>query len=373
VPAVGGQGQGTATIPGGLTPGDSLALTETSPNPTTRSIATLNVEQLRLNLTSTSTTGSCSPDSVLDAFGVMCTDAGSVPAVGPLDGSTLPTELDDLSGGDTSVDIPTTSTMIPDSDEVLGSFEAYADFLGPAVATATLSISPRGAITPTVSTTLALTTDAIGQFGKVAVNALASGQYAATWTITDANGDTRTQESAFVVQPGGAQGPTGPTGVWPRRACGSSRDCGSRRSGRSARPCRASRGPRPTGASRPGGRAGTGGIAPRHSRFLSSHNHARLTQAVRGLRPYIASLGVSRCNVSERCSPAPRTPLRRGRVACCKPYSATTSWCPPQVCSRNVHVDAEPFWRDWSVGCTGCHRHFLDCRLSDFRLAPTFR
>jgi hypothetical protein len=213
VPAVGGQGQGTATIPGGLTPGDSLALTETSPNPTTRSIATLNVEQLRLNLTSTSTTGSCSPDSVLDAFGVMCTDAGSVPAVGPLDGSTLPTELDDLSGGDTSVDIPTTSTMIPDSDEVLGSFEAYADFLGPAVATATLSISPRGAITPTVSTTLALTTDAIGQFGKVAVNALASGQYAATWTITDANGDTRTQESAFVVQPGGAQGPTGPTGA----------------------------------------------------------------------------------------------------------------------------------------------------------------
>jgi hypothetical protein len=59
------------------------------------------------------------------------------------------------------------------------------------------------------------------------VPALSPGRYTATWTATDANADTRTLTTRFVVQPdqqgptgpqgqtgpAGATGPTGPTGI----------------------------------------------------------------------------------------------------------------------------------------------------------------
>jgi hypothetical protein len=125
-------------------------------------------------------------------------------------------QSDDASGGLTQTEVADIEDTSPiDGEIVYGPFTALAPagFPGPnnsvvpSTDAVSLSITPAGSATPVFAAANVNTT------GGVAVTGLAPGNYDATWTWSDSNGDARTMATRFVEEPaGGATGSAGPAG-----------------------------------------------------------------------------------------------------------------------------------------------------------------
>jgi hypothetical protein len=226
-----------AFTPGTLHGGDQMALSNGS-----RTLTTLDVAHLRVDITGEQTVlsgGTCQADQYYApplssaptngsagdptaiAGGSALTDS-ICPSSGDATGlsATNIVQTDELSGGQTTTHVPDVEDTSPMQGEtVYGAFTALAESGLP---------GPDNTITPTDSTTnIAVSISPAGGGAPVftssnvdtpsgaAVRALSPGTYKATWTLTDASGDTRTVTTRFVEQPAvqGAQGPPGPQGL----------------------------------------------------------------------------------------------------------------------------------------------------------------
>jgi hypothetical protein len=234
---VSGAADATGTISKGLAVkrGDTITLSNSVP----RVLTTLHVANLKVSITGDSSTvagGTCSP---LQYWGGPVTTpptngsagepsaiaggsalTGDVcPASGKADG--LPTadlaQTDELSGGSTVTEVADVADTSPiEGETVYGTFTALAE--------ATDGSSPIGlSIAPASGGAAVFTSSNVATASGVAVTGLAPGTYKATWTVTNANGDTRVVTTRFVEQaantgpagppgPPGAKGPTGPAG-----------------------------------------------------------------------------------------------------------------------------------------------------------------
>ncbi len=159
------------------------------------------------------------------------------------DASGMPTgtsaQTDELSGGLTQTEVPDVSDTVPMAGEtVYGAFTALAESTDSSSPVA-VSISRASGGPPVFSAAN------VDTAGGALIPGLARGTYKATWTLRDANGDTRIRTTRFVYEPGdpgpsgtagtggsagaggplgpqgsaGAQGPQGPPGTTPRVTC----------------------------------------------------------------------------------------------------------------------------------------------------------
>jgi hypothetical protein len=127
-------------------------------------------------------------------------------------------QTDERSGGATKIDLPTVADTSPmDGESVHGEFIAVAESSGGPLPIS-VSIAPSSGGSPVFTAANADTA------AGVEVPALSPGSYTATWTVSDPNGDTRTQTTQFTDGPGlqgpagahgatGAAGPQGPQGL----------------------------------------------------------------------------------------------------------------------------------------------------------------
>jgi hypothetical protein len=198
-----------------------------------RTLATLHVAHLRAALDDANpgaiAAGSCEPGQYFGAPlsepplpGVPGAGAGAAltgqvcPPSGDATGmpSDAITQTDELSGGLTQTEVPRVTVTAPMAGEtVYGAFPALAESTD-SVSPIAVSIAPAGGGAAVFSAANVDTPDG------TLVSSLARGTYDATWTVTDANGDTRTRTTRFVYEPGspgpsgssGASGSTGPLG-----------------------------------------------------------------------------------------------------------------------------------------------------------------
>jgi hypothetical protein len=221
---------------GAIHGGDAMALSNGS-----RTLTTLHVAHLKVNITGEQTVlsgGTCEPDQYYApplssaptnggagdptaiAGGSALTDT-VCPSNGDASGlsATNIVQTDELSGGQTQTHVPDVEDTSPMQGEtVYGNFVVLAESGLP---------GPDNSVTPTDSTSKiavsiapaggggpVFTSPNVDTVNGVPVNALSPGAYKATWTLTDANGDTRTVTTRFIAQPAlrGAQGPPGPRG-----------------------------------------------------------------------------------------------------------------------------------------------------------------
>jgi hypothetical protein len=230
-------GTGTAvfTFPAGqLVRGSSVALSNGS-----RTLTTLHIANLRVDINGEQSAlagGSCQPGEYFGApLSSVPTSSGpgeetSVGGGADLTGEICPTggdagglptadiaQTDDGSGGQTQTEVPEIEGTAPMQDEeVYGSFIALAQTGLPgqdntvvptdSTSKVAVSIAPAGGGSPVFTDSNVDTADG------ASVPVLGSGGYDATWTLTDANGDTRTVVTSFVENSGGQQGQTGATG-----------------------------------------------------------------------------------------------------------------------------------------------------------------
>jgi hypothetical protein len=215
---------GTITVSVPVHRGGTVALSNVS-----RTLTTLSIANLRVDLTGDNSKvsgGTCSPDQYYGAgltsaptsaqagfpaavaggasgTGTICPASGS--AAGLSSGTIAQT--DELSGGQTQTEVADIVDTSPIEGETLyGTFTALAettDGISPVSLTVTRAGGGSRAIPGNVNTA-----------NGVTVSGLAPGNYTATWTITDPNGDTRTVTTRFIEQSPlqGAQGPQGPQG-----------------------------------------------------------------------------------------------------------------------------------------------------------------
>lgn len=204
----------------------------------TRILTTLHVAHLRVDIAGEQTVlsgGSCQPGDYYGAplsapptnssAGDPTEIAGGAALTGeicPLSGeatglpSTDIVQTDDQSGGQTQTEVPDVEDTSPMEGETV-----YGEFL--AIAESGLP-GPNNTVIPTDSTSKiavsiarasggapVFTAGNVDTINGVTVKGLETGTYRATWTLTDANGDTRTVTTRFVEQPG-LQGPPGPRG-----------------------------------------------------------------------------------------------------------------------------------------------------------------
>ncbi len=204
-----------------------------------RTLSTLHVAKLVVHIVgqgSTVASGTCSPFEywggplshapVNEFAGVPSVLAGGAALTGEIcpgsgDAGGLPTsdiaQTDELSGGETTTEVSDVANSSPMAGETMyGSFTALAE--------ATDGSSPIAlSIAPTAGGPPVFTAANVDTAEGAAVTGLSPGSYKATWTVSDANGDTRTESSRFVEQaglqgaqgaqgPGGGQGPQGPKG-----------------------------------------------------------------------------------------------------------------------------------------------------------------
>lgn len=232
-------GELTAAFSGSpaLTGGDTVTLR----NSASRVLTTLHVAHLRVDLTGEQTAvsgGTCEADDYYGPFTIGPSTSSSAGAFdGPagtgticppnghaagLDATTI-AQTDDHSGGQTQTEVPDVEDTSPlQAETINGAFTALAD---PGLPGPSNSVIPS---TDAVSLTIApasggapvFTSGNVNNASGVAVPALTPGTYAATWVLTDKNGDTRTVRTRFVEQsanagpqgPPGAPGPQGPKG-----------------------------------------------------------------------------------------------------------------------------------------------------------------
>ncbi len=212
-------------------------------NPGNQTITTLHVSHLRVDITgeqSVLSGGSCEADNyygaplssipVSGAAGAPSDIVGGAALTGvicPPDGSAagLPSspiiQTDEHSQGATTTEVPDVEDTSPMLGEtVYGTFTALAESGFP---------GPDNSVAPDATSTVALTIRHssggapvktfinVDTANGVTVSGLSPGTYTATWTLHDANGDTRTVTTRFVEQsalqgPPGARGPQGPRG-----------------------------------------------------------------------------------------------------------------------------------------------------------------
>jgi hypothetical protein len=206
--------------PTGLHGGDLVRLV----NSAGRTVSTLHLADLQVALVGDAgviAAGRCQPGEYFGpaaTLGTSSTSAGSLGSGGPagtgticpLDGDAagLPageiSQTDEWSGGQTVTEVPALATTTPLDGEVLyGPFRAVATAAlpGPAGtslpndATVAVAITPSSGGRPVFSAADVDTTAGVG------VAALRAGTYRCTWTLTDANGDTRTVTTRFVEEP----------------------------------------------------------------------------------------------------------------------------------------------------------------------------
>lgn len=142
--------------------------------------------------------------------GSTCPESGEAQGLPTTDDA----QTDEGSGGVTATTVPAITGQTPMQDEtVYGGFVALAEASEGATQVA-LTIANNSQQT-------VFSSNNVDTEEGVDVAALTPGVYKATWTVTDANGDTRTTTTQFVEQSGlqgergpqGAQGPQGPTGA----------------------------------------------------------------------------------------------------------------------------------------------------------------
>jgi hypothetical protein len=235
----GDDGSATAHLPGrpGLRGGDSVTVT----NAAHRVVTTLHIAQLRVDIQGSQTvtsSGHCQPGDYYGAFtiGPSTSDSAGGPG-GPAgtgivcpaggDAGGLPTDViaqtDDASGGQTQTEVPD----IEDTSPLLGAI-TYGRFT--AVADAGLP-GPDNSVTPVADSVsvsikrasggaLVFRARNVNTVNGVPVRALTPGTYAATWKVTNQNGDTRTVHTRFVEEPGNAgSGHKRPRGRAAKVAC----------------------------------------------------------------------------------------------------------------------------------------------------------
>jgi hypothetical protein len=199
-----------------LAGGDIVALR----NRVGRRLSTLHVAHLQVALSDTGavTAGSCQPgeywgapspaiqppSSLLAILQLTAPPAGSAPTICPLSGRAahLPgpalEQTDGYSGGATTAEVPRFALINPaNAASLYGPFIALAQFAaGPHTgASVSLQITRAGAVHPTIRLR-----DVSSRQG-VRVRRLPAGLYHATWTIIDANRDTRALHTTFVQEP----------------------------------------------------------------------------------------------------------------------------------------------------------------------------
>ncbi len=216
---------GTVSVPfatGGIHGGDAMALSNGA-----RTLTMLHVAHLRVDLTgenSKVTGGSCEAGqyyapplsqpplsgSAGDPTG-FTGGAALTDQICPTNGSAegLPADniaqTDELSGGQTTTQVPHLEDTSPmEGENVYGNFTALAESglpgkdntiqFNPAGTRISLSISHASGGAPV------FTSSNVETSNGVPVNGLTPGTYSATWTVMDANGDTRAVTTRFVVE-----------------------------------------------------------------------------------------------------------------------------------------------------------------------------
>jgi hypothetical protein len=198
----------------GIRGGDVLALR----NGAGRLLTRLHVAHLRVDLLAAQTvisSGRCEPG---DYYGPPLSDAPVSSGIGipgvsgtgticPNGGRAtgLPTnpisQVDDMSGGETRTEVPVIEGTAPLQDATIyGTFIALAQVGLPGPNNSTLHARARVSLTITRSGARRPSFRASNVTGRGAwVGHLAVGSYHAKWVLSDANGDTRTLRTAFVV------------------------------------------------------------------------------------------------------------------------------------------------------------------------------
>jgi hypothetical protein len=243
--------------------GDSVVLSNSL-----RTLSTLHVAKLVVHIVGRSTTvasGTCSPfeywggplsQAPINEFaGVPSVLAGGAALTGEVcpgsgDAGGLPTsdvaQTDELSGGETTTEVSDVANSSPTAGETMyGNFTALAEATDGSSPIA-LTIAPFAGGSPVFTAANVDTAE-----GAV-VNGLPPGGYKATWTVSNANGDTRTETARFIEQEGlqgapGAQGAQGPVG-----------------------------GQGPQGSQGPQGKQGPAGPKPKISCTLTGKHHSKI-------------------------------------------------------------------------------------------------
>jgi hypothetical protein len=228
------------TITGSLTlhRGDSVSLSNGA-----RTVSTLHVAHLRVDINGEQTVlagGSCqagdyyapplSTAPTNSAAGDPSAIAGGAALTGFIcptsgDASGLPAsaivQTDELSSGQTQTEVPDVENTSPMQGEtVYGSFTALAESglpgpnntVVPTDGTSRIGLS----IAPAAGGAPVFTAANVDTANGASVSHLTPGTYKATWTLSDANGDTRTVSTRFIEQ-SALQGPPGPPGPRGRR------------------------------------------------------------------------------------------------------------------------------------------------------------
>ena len=246
---------GTITVSIAVHGGDSVSLSNGS-----RTLTTLHVAHLRVDITGEQTVLSGGTCEAGDYYGaplsapptnasagdptVIAGGAALTGEICPLSGDAtgLPTsdiaQTDDQSGGLTQTEVPDVEDTSPMEGETMyGSFIALAESglpgpnntIIPTDSTSRIALS----IAPAAGGSPVFTSSNVDTASGVAVSSLSAGTYAATWTLSDANGDTRTVTTRFIEQSGtqgppgspgpqgktGPRGPRGPAGPKPKVTC----------------------------------------------------------------------------------------------------------------------------------------------------------
>ena len=164
------------------------------------------------HLDQASTSGTCPADELDPYADVVCSSDGTFSESVADD---EPSFEDEFSGGATTVSVPIFNDESPADNEIVSpSFTAYADVVnyGDFEHTSTVALS----LTPLSGGTAQVFSGDANSTAGVAVSGLDAGRYTATWTLTDANGDTASLTTWLVVDTSATgtpvPGPTGPAG-----------------------------------------------------------------------------------------------------------------------------------------------------------------
>ena len=207
---------GTVSVRLAIKGGDAVTLSNGS-----RTLTTLHVARLRVAIKGNQTVlsgGRCQPGEYYGppittpptsaSAGVFTAGVALTGEICPLNGNAagLPAstiaQTDEFSGGQTMTEVPLiVSTSPPRGENVFGTFtaRARAGFPGPnntiASNNATIGLKITGGSGKTVFSARNVNTK-----NGVRVSGLKPGTYTATWTLTDANGDTRTVTTQFIEE-----------------------------------------------------------------------------------------------------------------------------------------------------------------------------
>jgi hypothetical protein len=208
-------GTGTVSVPLAVKGGNTVALSNGS-----RTLTTLHVAHLRVAIQGNETVlsaGRCQPG---EYYGPPVTTppfnasagsiAGGIALTGeicPLNGNAtgLPAstiaQTDEFSGGQTMTEVPLiVSTTPPQGENVFGTFTARARAGFPGPNNTIIPNNARIALRITRSGKTVFSAPNVDTKGGVTVSGLQPGTYTATWTLIDANGDTRTAVTQFIGQ-----------------------------------------------------------------------------------------------------------------------------------------------------------------------------